>query len=384
MIELSKIKNLDKSKKDQVKAQENLLNAMKSEDENAIASAMEEFGNIIQENIIEQATAAATSEFNDQRVLADRGGYVLTSQETKFYNEVIANKGFAGVEELVPATVINRVFEELERDHELLKAIDFTNTTATTEWILKNGDVNPAFWGKLTDSIKEKIDDGFKVIKTNLYKLSAFIPVAKSMLDLGPTWLDKYVRTVLAEAMAIALEEAVVNGTGKDQPIGMLKDLNGAVVDGVYPDKAAKAITDFKPITLGKEVMYPLTHDGKRKVTNVLLVVNPADYWAKIFPATTVLTQNGTYVYGVLPIPATIVQSVSVPVGKMIAGVSKDYFLGVGSTRQIEVAKELRILEDEDVYVTKQYANGQPKDNDAFLVFDISGIGAEPEQVPTP
>nr|WP_244913511.1 phage major capsid protein [Heyndrickxia sporothermodurans] len=378
------MKNLDKSKKDQVKAQENLLNAMKSEDENAIASAMEEFGNIIQENIIEQATAAATSEFNDQRVLADRGGYVLTSQETKFYNEVIANKGFAGVEELVPATVINRVFEELERDHELLKAIDFTNTTATTEWILKNGDVNPAFWGKLTDSIKEKIDDGFKVIKTNLYKLSAFIPVAKSMLDLGPTWLDKYVRTVLAEAMAIALEEAVVNGTGKDQPIGMLKDLNGAVVDGVYPDKAAKAITDFKPITLGKEVMYPLTHDGKRKVTNVLLVVNPADYWAKIFPATTVLTQNGTYVYGVLPIPATIVQSVSVPVGKMIAGVSKDYFLGVGSTRQIEVAKELRILEDEDVYVTKQYANGQPKDNDAFLVFDISGIGAEPEQVPTP
>lgn len=377
MIEVSKIKNLDKAKKDQVKAQESLLIAMKSEDEKAIAEAMEEFGNIIQENIIEQATAAATSEFNDQRVLADRGGYVLTSQETKFYNEVIANKGFAGVEELVPATVINRVFEELERDHELLKAIDFTNTTATTEWILKNGDVNPAFWGKLTDAIKEKLDEGFKVIKTNLYKLSAFIPVAKSMLDLGPTWLDKYVRTVLAEAMAIALEEAVVNGTGKDQPIGMLKDLDGAVTNGVYPDKTAKAITDFKPVTLGKEVMYPLTHDGKRKVTNVLLVVNPSDYWSKIFPATTFLTQSGTYVYGVLPIPATIVQSVSVPVGKMIAGVAKDYFLGVGSTRQIEVAKELRILEDEDVYVTKQYANGQPKDNDAFLVFDISEINTE-------
>lgn len=374
---MSKIKNLDKAKKDQVKAQESLLIAMKSEDEKAIAEAMEEFGNIIQENIIEQATAAATSEFNDQRVLADRGGYVLTSQETKFYNEVIANKGFAGVEELVPATVINRVFEELERDHELLKAIDFTNTTATTEWILKNGDVNPAFWGKLTDAIKEKLDEGFKVIKTNLYKLSAFIPVAKSMLDLGPTWLDKYVRTVLAEAMAIALEEAVVNGTGKDQPIGMLKDLDGAVTNGVYPDKTAKAITDFKPVTLGKEVMYPLTHDGKRKVTNVLLVVNPSDYWSKIFPATTFLTQSGTYVYGVLPIPATIVQSVSVPVGKMIAGVAKDYFLGVGSTRQIEVAKELRILEDEDVYVTKQYANGQPKDNDAFLVFDISEINTE-------
>ncbi|MFB7301683.1 phage major capsid protein [Heyndrickxia sporothermodurans] len=381
---MPKIKNLDKDKNAQLEAQQKLLDAMKSEDEQVLAQAMVDFANNIQDNILEEAKAVASTEFNDQRVLAERGGYVLTSQETAFYNEVISNKGFAGVEELVPATVINRVFEELTREHALLKAIDFVNTTATTEWILKNGDVNPAFWGKLTDPIKEKLDNGFKTVKTNLYKLSAFIPVAKSMLDLGPVWLDKYVRTVLAEAMAIALEEAVVNGTGKDQPIGMLKNLDGAVTNGVYPDKKATAITDLKPITLGKEVMYPLTHDGKRAVANVLLVVNPADYWAKIFPATTFLTQNGTYVYGVLPIPATIVQSVSVPVGKMIAGVARDYFLGVGSTRQIEVAKELRILEDEDVYVTKQYANGQPKDNDAFLVFDISGIGKEPEQTPEP
>ena len=72
--------------------------------------------------------------------------------------------------------------------------------------------------------------------------------------------------------------------------------------------------------------MYPLTRNGKRTVKNVILVVNPADYWEKVFPATTVLTQNGTYAYGVLPIPADIIQSVFVPVGKMIAGVATDYF----------------------------------------------------------
>ena len=281
---------------------------------------------------------------------------------------------FSGVEDLVPPTVIDRVFEELERGHELLKAISFVNTTGITKWITKKGNVNPAFWGKLTDAIKKKIDDGFEVVNTNLYKLSAYIPVAKSMLDLGPAWLDRYVRTVLAEAMAIALEEAIVNGTGKDQPIGMLKNLSGSVVEGVYPDKTATAITDLKPKTLGESVMYPLTHDGKRTVNNVILVVNPADYWSKIFPATTFLTQNGTYVYGVLPIPAKIIESVAVPVGKMVAGVANDYFLGVGSTRKVEVAKELRIIEDEDVYVTKQYANGFPVDNNAFLVFDITGV----------
>lgn len=369
------IKNLDNEQQQTQKQKENLLDAMRSGDEEKFASAMVEFANGIQNKILQEAKQTASQQFNDQQVLAKRGMQILTSEETKYYNAVIANEGFAGVEELVPPTVIERVFDELTRSHDLLNEITFVNTTGITQWITKRGDVNPAYWGKLTDAIKELLDDGFETVQTNLYKLSAFIPVAKSMLDLGPTWLDQYVRTVLAESMAIALEDAVINGTGKEMPIGMMKDLAGAVVDGVYPDKEATAITDLSPATLGEKVMYPLTHDGKRTVPSVLLVVNPADYWAKIFPATTILTQNGTYVYGVLPIPAKIIQSVSVPTGKMVAGLAKDYFLGVGSSRSIEVAKELRILEDQDVYVTKQYANGKPVDNNAFMVFDISGIG---------
>ncbi|MED4492824.1 phage major capsid protein [Heyndrickxia coagulans] len=372
------IKNLDHEQQQTAEQKENLLNAMRAGDEESFAAAMVEFANGIQSTILQEAKQTASQQFNDQQVLAKRGMQILTSEETKYYNAVIANEGFAGVEELVPPTVIERVFDELTRSHDLLNEITFVNTTGITQWITKRGDVNPAYWGKLTDAIKELLDDGFETIQTNLYKLSAFIPVAKSMLDLGPTWLDQYVRTVLAESMAIALEDAVINGTGKEMPIGMMKDLAGAVVDGVYPDKEAMAITDLSPATLGEKVMYPLTHDGKRTVPSVLLVVNPADYWAKIFPATTILTQNGTYVYGVLPIPAKIIQSVSVPTGKMVAGLAKDYFLGVGSSRSIEVAKELRILEDQDVYVTKQYANGKPVDNNAFLVFDISGVKVAP------
>jgi HK97 family phage major capsid protein len=376
------IKNLDKNKETkQNELKQKIANAIESGNTDDFAAALTDMANDIQSDIIAEAQAVVTSDMNDQRVLAERGVRVLTSKENKFYNQVIANEGFAGVEELVPPTVIDRVFEDLVGSHDLLKAINFVNTTGITKWITKKGDVNPAFWGKLTDAIKKKIDEGFEAIDTGLHKLSAYLPVAKAMLDLGPYWLDKYVRTVLVEASSLGLEEAIVKGTGKDQPIGMMKDLGGSVVDGVYPDKAATALADLTPKSLGKNVMYPLTREGKRTVKNVILVVNPADYWEKIFPATTVLTQNGTYVYGVLPIPAKIIESVFVPVGKMIAGVGSDYFLGVGSSRKIETSDEVKFIEDERVYLTKQYANGKPLNNDAFLVFDISGIGAE---VPTP
>ncbi|PHC33153.1 phage major capsid protein [Bacillus pseudomycoides] len=378
------IKNLDREAKKQAEMKEKLLNAMNSGNEEAAAAAMVEFANSIQENIINEARQAVNEDLTDQQVMASRGLQVLTKDEQSYYNEVIANKGFAGVEKLVPATVFERVFEELRLNHPLLNHIQFVNTTGVTEWVVKKGHVQSAWWGKLCEEIKELLDDGFEVIPTNLYKLSAYVPICNAMLDLGPIWLDRYVREILTECMAIALEEAIVNGTGKDQPIGMMKDLKGAVTGGVYSDKKAIPLTDLSPESLGKEVMAPLTKEGTRTVSNALMIVNPLDYWEKIFPATTFLTQNGVYVSGVLPIPATVVQSLAAPRGKMVAGIAKDYFMGVGSMQKMESSKEYRFLEDETVYLSKQYANGRPKDNESFLVFDISALNAGGSQTPTP
>ncbi|MGH0950522.1 phage major capsid protein [Bacillus mycoides] len=377
------IKNLDREAQKQNEMKEKLLNAMNSGDEESAAAAMVEFANSIQQNIINEARQVVNEDLTDQQVMTSRGLQVLTRDEHSYYNEVIANKGFVGVETLVPPTVFERVFEYLRQNHQLLTHIQFVNTTGVTEWVVKKGNVQSAWWGKLCEEIKELLDEGFEVIRTSLYKLSAYVPICNAMLDLGPVWLDRYVREILSESMAIALEEAIVRGTGKDQPIGMIKDLNAAVTAGVYSDKKAVAITDLSPKTLGKEVMSPLTKDGKRSVNNALLIVNPLDYWEKIFPATTFLTQNGAYVYGVLPIPATVVQSMAIPKGKMIAGIASDYFMGIGSTQKMEVAKELRILQDETVYLSKQYANGRPKDNDSFLVFDISALVPQ-EKITTP
>ncbi len=99
----------------------------------------------------------------------------------------------------------------------------------------------------------------------------------------------------------------------------------------------------------------------------------------KIFPQTTFLTADKSYVYGVLPIPAKIVQSVAVPQGEMVAGIARDYFMGVGSSQRIEYSDHYKFLEDERTYITKQYANGKPVYNDSFLLFDISGMSADPE-----
>ncbi|OOR26156.1 phage major capsid protein [Bacillus cereus] len=343
-----------------------------------VDNALIQFAEGIQNDILQQASVQSS----DHAVLAARGGHVLTSQETKYYNQVIAGNSFAGTEALVPPTVIERVFEELTQSHELLNEINFVNVGALTEWILKKGDVQTAFWGKLCAAHKELLDEGFETINIEQFKLSAFMPVCKSMLDLGPTWLDRYVRTVLVESLKIALELAIVAGTGKDQPIGMLKDLL-TVTNGVHADKAvAGALTNFSPFTLGNKIMAPLTKDGKRNPENVLLIVNPVDYWAKIYGYTTRPNADGTYAYNVLPIPGKIVKSHAVPKGKLIAGMAKDYFLGLGGAQRLDVYDQTRAIEDEDLYIAKMYANGRAEENESFLVYDISGMVDPGTEVP--
>lgn len=375
------MKNEDDKIKNEIELKEEMKAAIESGDSEAFAKVQIEMAKSIENRILQEAKTAINEDMrainedmNDQAVMVKRGLNPLTKEEREYYNEVIGAGGFAGIEKLVPATVFDRVFEDLRQNHALLSEINFVNTTATTEWITRNNDVDAAWWGALTAAITKKLEMAFKKEKTDLYKLSAYVPVAKAMLDLGPEWLDRFVREILFESMAIALELAIVAGTGKDQPIGMIKNLNGAVVEGVYPDKAAVELDDLKPETLGLKVMAPLTKNGKRAVPMVLMVVNPLDYWSKIFPATTFLSATGTYVHGVLPIPAKIVQSVAVTQGTMIAGMAKDYFMGVGSTQKIDFSDHYKFLEDERTYIAKQYANGKPIDNDAFLVFDISGM----------
>lgn len=367
------MKNLDLQ---DTELRSNIAEILKGNDEEAIAGAFVSLARNIEANVIKEARSEMQREMSDRATLEARGQAQLTSEERSYYNEVVEKRGFSDVSVVMPKTIFDRVFEDLELNHPLLSKIDFINTTGSLEWVMRTDECVGAWWGKLTEGIKKELSNGFTKENAEIYKLSAFIPVSKAMLDLGPVWLDKFVRAMLSESIAIALELAIVAGTGKDQPIGMMKNLKGAVVEGVYPDKGSTPLLSFEPSVLATQVVSPLTKNGRRNISKVLMVVNPLDYWEKIFGATTILTTGGTYIHGVLPIPGDIVTSVAVPRGKMIAGVAKDYFMAIGSNQKIEYSDEYRFLEDERTYLTKQYANGKPKDNESFNVFDITNLDA--------
>lgn len=345
------------------------------------AEVMQEWMEMVAEEVAQKVTKEQATINNDTIILTNRGAKQLTSEEVKYFEKVAeamkqnnVKQALTDLDVPMPKTTINRVFEDLEEAHPLLKKIKITNVTGITEVIKRTGDVELAWWGTLCAEIEKELSGGFAKESSTLYKLSAFLPICKAYLTLGPAWLETYIRTLLTESMSKGLVKAIVTGTGVNQPYGMDRDLEAAVTPGQpVPRKEAIEVENFEPATLGA-VIAQLTNGGKRVVTKVTLIVNPVDYWTKVFPITTTKNSLGQYIPNQFPFPVDIVQEPSVASGDAIIGLPEKYDLGVGMGQKIEYSDEFKFLDDERVYLAKMYANGKAIDNKSFLLLDISKI----------
>ena len=381
------MRNCDTLTRDDIRAK--LQQAIKDNDTEAFSASFDQMLECIQNDIQQRADDRIDQmkRETDTTVLASRGVRQLTTKEKEFYQKVAdamkakdPKQALNNLDVALPETVVDAVFDELQTSHPLLSRIQFMNTRGAIRMMMNTNGYQEAAWGQLCDEIVQELTSGFKEVDTGLLKLSAFMPVCKAMLDLGPEWLDDFVRQVLYEAYANGLEAGTVAGDGNGKPIGMNRQVgdNVTVTGGAYPAKAPITVSDLSPTTIGNLLaLMAVDPNGKaRNVRDVILVVNPVDYFQRIMPATTMMTPNGTYANDVMPYPMSVIQSPAVEQGQAIIGLGYKYFAAIGSARdgRIEYSDHYHFLEDERVYLIKGYANGFPMDNNAFFVLDITGI----------
>lgn len=370
----------------------NLMQAMKSNDEAKIQQAWQGFHDSIAEQVRQDFEAVRDS--NDAAVLAQRGFRQLTSRERAWYQKISDalkapnyKQAFTDIigseqeEDLMPETIIEDVYKHLEDAHPLLKIIGVQHVGFATKWVLNDHTAQLAVWGEINSEITKEITSAFKVVDITQRKLSAFVAIQLDMLDLGPTFLDAYIRRVLTEAMAAGLEDGIVNGDGLNQPIGLIRDIHEGVSYSTstgYPEKAKETVTDFTPKSYGALVakMAQAENGKMRKIGKIALLVNPVDYYNKIVPATTVMGTDGAYRHGVLPVPTEIIQTVALEEGSAVLFLPDEYKLLAGGRRNgmIEYSDDYKFLEDMRYFKVKQHATGKAYDNTCALYLDISGL----------
>ena len=175
--------------------------AFKTGDEAQMTSAWEAFHDAVCEAVKDDFELAN----GDAMVLANRGYRQLTANEKKFYEKFVeaakSSNPKQAITDLVntdggmPQTIIEDVYKELVQEHSLLSEISFTSASYLTKWLISDHTKQKAAWGEINSEVSKELTSSFKVMDLALNKLSCFAVIPKDMLELGPKFLDNYIRT---------------------------------------------------------------------------------------------------------------------------------------------------------------------------------------------
>lgn len=360
-------------------AVEKYTNAVKDgADEAAQSKAFDKMMNTLGTEMMENMSASTSDKINE--LMASRPTNGLSENETKFFNAI--SSGVTGADVALPLEIMNQVFTELEQAHPLLNIIKFQSSGLKMKAIiadsLASGGV--AKWGEIFGDIKGQLSQTFKEVDFSQSKLTAFLAIPKDALENGYDWLKTFIVIQMSEAMALALETALVVGDGDNQPIGLMKDLEkGTVSNGktTYPDKTVDGdLSDLKPDTAATKLaplMQKLAKNAKGVSVNisgqVKLLVNPDDYYGTLAKFM-YLTQNGQWV-AVLPFGVEIVQSIAVPAGKAVIFAANRYWAYMGGTKMGEFDQTLAI-EDLQLYTVKSFYYGKAYDNNTAKLVTLT------------
>ena len=327
----------------------------------------------------------------DAAILAQRGYRQLTQEETSWYQKFIdgakgTKQAFIdiftneGDDAFMPETIIEDVFKHLEQDHPILSRIKFQYVGYSTKWIIDDSATQKGAWGRIDAKITEEIEGGLKILDLTQKKYTAFVVIPLAIIDLGPVWLDSYIRRVLYEAIAMGTEDAIVNGTGLNMPCGFMYKPNSSFSSSTgFTAQDAQQVTSFEPASYGALVAkLAKTQTGKqRKFSKVQLLCSMTDYLTKIMPATTTVTADGTgYARDLFPFPTEPLICNAVPSGKAVLCLLDEYTLAAGSRRNgvTEYDDSLGFLDHTRAYRNVNYFDGRPYDDTCAVVLDISEL----------
>lgn len=378
-IKFKKTDEFKNAKQDLVQA---MNNTKLTEDERneKLDAYVNSLSNTIQDSVLE----TVANQHNDQQILAGRGQAQLTSEENKFFNAVV-QEGLFKEESILPLTTIERVFDDLEKEHKLLAAIGVQNLGPVTKMI-KADPSGLAVWGKIFDGIQGQVNAAIKDEEFVQLKLTAFGAIPDDMLMLGPTWVERYMRTLLVEVLSTGLENGYINGRGPNQsePIGLTKDVDPGT--GNVTDKVSSGTLTLVDSERGavikdglKEAVKALSVDANGDSRNVsgkvALVVNPIDA-IDIQAAATHQNVNGVYVTA-LPFNIELIESEQIAQGKALFFVKGKYLAAVGGGYKLRKFDQTLAMEDAHLYTIKTFAYGTPDDNNAAKVYDLAFEVAE-------
>ena len=341
----------------------------------AIADVVDMFASEKNKDLIEEIKAQAIKANSDSDYASKLGLRVLSKEEESFYEKFKDIKqAITGAQiDLIPTSIVDLTLENVKATEPVLKLITFT-PAGVKRWITAER-TGAYSWSGLTEELKGALSANVKGLVTDLGKLDAYLIIPKAIRELSYQFIDKYFMAILSEALRDGIAYGYLQGTGKEQPIGIYKQIDKTDEDGTHKDKTVNTdLTKFTPKGLAAAKVY-LSNNGKRVVNKIYVICNPEDEANYVAPA--IYDAEGNLVSSFKNLE--VIPCTENPKGKAALTLEGKYTMGITEVK-INEYKETLATDDADLIVGKVYANGRAAADNVAYIFDVTKLE---EYVPT-
>ena len=122
----------------------------------------------------------------------------------------------------IPTTTLNRIEEKLRQTSALFNQVEVLNIPGYLS-IPQEKITNEASW-VAENTASDDVDDTTDAINFGAYKLIRTISITAEVEAMSIEAFETYIVKKLSDKMAIAIENAILNGNGKGQPKGILQE----------------------------------------------------------------------------------------------------------------------------------------------------------------
>lgn len=255
--------------------------------------------------------------------------------------------------------------------------------------VLVAGNTPEAVWTEACAKINE-LTLGFSMVQLGAHKVAGYIPLCNSLLALADIDLADEVMHAIAQSIGLALDKAVLFGTGVNMPVGIFTRLKASTKPSWYGNKEEEFV-NLVPTHFG-EVGSSLT--GDKFVEALVLGLSKAvaygqnkKVWfmnsqTKAFLVSKTVKTNslGAFVGVDAQMPVVggeIVELDFVPNGLIIGGYGESYVLGERSGAKLTASEHAHFIEDNTIFKGVALYDGRPALAKSFVVVALSEIASE-------
>lgn len=265
-------------------------------------------------------------------------------------------------ESTIPTVVIDRIRSKIGDYSVLMNEVEVLALPGKGR-VAIDGAIPEAVWTEMTGALTE-LQDGFSPVDIDGFSLGGFISVPNATIEESLIPLATFTEDRIAKAIAKALDEAILLGTGATdkQPDGIIPQLDTA--------HKVKSDGNLKDIISHLGVV-----DTDGTGGEVIFVMNRVTYYGHILTQMIASTSDGKTITGNANQPNVAgiraVLSAHMNNKELLAGDFKQYLLAERAAVRLESSKDVKFTEDQTVFKGVGRYDGKPIRKESFVLIEI-------------